>query len=128
MDIRPIRTEKDYERAVEEIADLMERQPPKGTEEYDRLDVLATLVDAYEREIYEDELDVEPRKVVQFHMDRLGWTQTELARRANLNQSHLSSVLNGRRSLSLSQMKKLSLVFDIPIDRLVDESDVTLGA
>ncbi len=61
MDIRPIRTETDYEAAIEEIALLMVDDPMLGTPEGDRLDVLATLVQTYEAQ-YHPALPPDPKK------------------------------------------------------------------
>lgn len=124
MEIRPIRTDDDYERALEEISELMEEEPRPGTDAYDRLDVLVTLVEAYEEEEYDLDESVDPVDVIEFHLDRLDWTQADLADRADLHRSHLSAVLNGNRSLSLTQIKKISLALDIPPGRLIDRSDV----
>ena len=52
MEIQPIRTEQDYQRALEEISELMEQTPESGTDEFDRLDVLVTLVEAYEADVH----------------------------------------------------------------------------
>jgi HTH-type transcriptional regulator/antitoxin HigA len=119
MEIRPIRNDEDYERAVREIAELMEREPEPGTEAFDRLDVLATLVEAYEAD--EEPIGpADPVETIQFHLERLDWSQAELARRADLQPTHLSAVLNRRRNLSLEQIKKISATLDIPADRLID--------
>jgi HTH-type transcriptional regulator/antitoxin HigA len=124
MEIRPIRTEGDYEEALREIAALMEQDPDPGTEAFDRLDVLVMLVEAYEEEEYDLDQPVDPVEVIEYHLDRLGWPQAELARKAEVQRSHLSAVLNGKRSLSLTQIKKISLALDIPPGRLIDRSDV----
>ena len=77
MEIKPIKTETDYEAALKEIADLLDAEP--GTPEGDRLEILATLVEAYEDEhydipapdpiVYEDEYclafkDIDPKAPV----------------------------------------------------------------
>lgn len=119
MEIRPIRTEDDYEETLREIARLMEAEPNPDSEEFDRLDILATLVEAYEDKHYAVG-PADPVETIQFHLDRLGWTQAELARQADIQPTHLSAVLNRRRSLSLVQIKKLSALFAIPADQLID--------
>lgn len=119
MDIRPIRSEQDYEAAVREIARLMEAAPREGTEAFDKLDVLATLVEAYERENHPVG-SATPVETIRFHLDRLGWSQARLAREAGIHASHLSSVLNGRRALTLTQIQKLSATLEIPVGRLIE--------
>ena len=119
MEIQPIRTEQDYEAALREIARLMEAEPKPDSRDADKLEVLATLVEDYERSNHPVG-PADPVETIQFHRERLGWSQTKLAREAGIQASHLSAVLNRRRKLSLTQIQKLSAVFDIPADRLID--------
>lgn len=119
MDIRPIRSDEDYEAALREIAQLMEADPNEGTEEFDKLDVLVTLVEDYERKNHFIEAAT-PLETIRFHLDRLGWSQAKLAREAGIQASHLSAVLNGRRQLTLTQIQKLSAILDIPVGRLIE--------
>lgn len=119
MQIRPIRTEEDYEAALREIAQLMEAQPAEGTEDFDKLDILATLVEDYERKNHPVE-PATPIETIKFHLHRLGWTQAKLAQHACIQASHLSAVLNGRRQLTLTQIQKLSATLDIPAERLIE--------
>lgn len=119
MRIYPIRDEESYERGLRQIAALMESEPAEGTDEFDELEILVTLVEAYEHQQY----SVGPAGAVEtlrFHLERLGWTQTELARRAGIQASHLSAVLNNRRELTLMQVKKLSGLLEIAADELID--------
>ncbi len=118
MEIRPIRDEEDYEEALREIARLMELDPAQGTEDCDKLEVLATLVEAYERKHHAIG-PADPVETIEFHLDRLGWSQARLADEANIQASHLSAVLNRRRELTLTQIQKLSAVLEIPADRLI---------
>lgn len=119
MKIRPIRNEENYEEALRSIAGLMEAEPAEGTDDFDTLDVLVTLVEAYEQRHY----PIGPAnsvETIRFHLGRLGWSQAGLAERAGIQASHLSAVLNGRRELTLTQIKKLSALFEIPADELID--------
>lgn len=121
MEVFPIRNDDDCKRTLQEISRLMELQPVAGSQDFDRLDVLVTLVEAYEAK--NDPVDIDkanPVETIRFHLERMGWTQAELARRANIQQTHLSAVLNHRRSLSLSQIKKLSAIFEVPADWLIE--------
>lgn len=121
MKIRPIRSEEDYHAALRRISGLMESEPAEGTDELDELEVLVTLVEAYEREHY-DPGPAGAVETIKFHLDRMGWTQSELARRAGIQASHLSAVLNGRRELSLTQIKKLSALFELPPGQLLGDA------
>ena len=119
MEIQPIRTEQDHEAALREIARLMESDPEPGSREADKLEVLATLVEDYERNNHPVG-DADPVETIQFHRERLGWSQAKLAREAGIQASHLSAVLNRRRKLSLTQIQKLSAALQIPADQLID--------
>ena len=119
MDIRPIRTEEDYEAALRKVAQWMKSAPSPGTDEFDKLDILVTLFEDYERRTYSIE-GASPIETIRFHLDRLGWSQAKLAQEAGIQASHLSAVLNGRRQLTLTQIQKLSATLDIPIDRLIE--------
>ena len=78
------------------------------------------LIMFYERKDWEAFGKSPPREVVRYHMERLGWSQAELARRAGIQPSHLSAVLSGARALSMSQCKKLSALLKVPIDRFIE--------
>lgn len=120
MDVRPVRTNKDYEYALRQVAELMNRHPDPGTDEFDQLDVWVTLIENYELNNCAFE-KADPVETIQFHLERLGWTQAELAQEADIQPTHLSAVLNRRRELTLTQIKKLSAVLQIPADFLIGE-------
>jgi len=115
MDVRPIRTETDYQAALAEIAMLMDARlaSPEG----DRLDVLATLVEAYEVAHVRIEAP-DPVSAILFMME-----QKQLSRRdlepAIGNQARAAEILNRRRALSLPMIRALSQVLDIPADVLI---------
>lgn len=69
MEIRPIHTEADYKRTLEEVSKLVASDPEPGTPEGDRLDVLTTLVQAYETKHYFIDLP-DPVEAIKFRMDR----------------------------------------------------------
>lgn len=66
MNIQPVRTPQDYENALRRISDLMDADPTEGTDEFDLLDILVTLVEAYERKHYPI-AQTPPADVIQFH-------------------------------------------------------------
>ena len=119
MEIRPIRTEEDYEASLRKAAQWMESEPAPGTDEFDKLDVLVTLIEDYERRNHSIEAAT-PNETIRFHLDRLGWSQAKLADEAGIQASHLSAVLNGRRRLTLTQIQKISATLDIPAGRLIE--------
>lgn len=78
MDIRPIRTEADHKGALNEISRLMESDPDIGASDGDRLDVLATLVQAYEAKHFPIDLP-DPVEAIKFRMEQAGLTPKDLS-------------------------------------------------
>lgn len=69
MEIKPVRTDKDYKAALKEIAILMESDPAPGTPGGDRLDILSTLVASYEQKAFPMDLP-DPVEAIKFRMDQ----------------------------------------------------------
>lgn len=113
--VRPVRTERDYEDALERIGQLMTARP--GTPEGDELDVLSTLVEAYEAEHYPIEAP-DPIALVKFAMEQRGADRTELEPMIG-GRGRVSEVLNRKRALSLSMIRKLKAEWALPADVLV---------
>ena len=115
MDVRPIRTEADYKAALAEIETPM--NAITGSPEGDRLDVLATLVEAYEAVHVPIEAP-DPLGAILFMME-----QKQLSRRdlepAIGSRARVAEVLNRRRPLSLPMIRALSRALDIPADVLI---------
>lgn len=121
MSVKPIRTRADHARALEEIERLMGAK--RGSPRADRLEVLAALVAAYEA--VHDPIDLpEPIEAIETHMVERGLDQTDLARLLG-SRSLASSILNRKRALSLSVIRKLSRSWDIPTDILVQPYRLT---
>ena len=119
MDIRPIRTDADHLAAVREIERLWDAR--EGTEEFNRLDILATLVDAYEAKRWPaDHLD--PVDTIKAHMELNGRTLTDLTR--VIGKSRATEILKRQRPLTLGMIRKLNQSWHIPADRLVGEYDL----
>ncbi len=74
MDIRPIHTEADYKATLKEIATLMDSDPELGTPEGDRLDILATLVQAYETKHALNPTSGRETSLLVGNMDKMGPT------------------------------------------------------
>ncbi len=115
MDVRPIRTEADYKAALAEIETLM--NATMGSPEGDRLDVLATLVEAYEA-VHLPIAAPDPVSAILFMME-----QKQLSRRdlepAIGSRARVAEVLNRRRPLTLPMIRALSRALDIPADVLI---------
>ncbi|MBS0523940.1 MAG: helix-turn-helix domain-containing protein [Proteobacteria bacterium] len=121
MSVKPIRTRVDHARALEEIERLMGAR--RGSSQADRLEVLAALVAAYEA--VHDPIDLpEPIEAIEAHMVERGLDQTDLACLLG-SRSLASSILNRKRALSLSVIRKLSQAWDIPTDILVQPYRLT---
>ncbi|HEY3951207.1 helix-turn-helix domain-containing protein [Phenylobacterium sp.] len=118
MDIRPIRTEADHDAAVREIERLW--GAAEGTPEGDALDVLITLVDAYETEHFKLPA-VSPVEIVKQVMAERGYTQVDLGKVFG-SRSRASDLLSGRRGLSLEQIRRLHAAWKIPAEALIGEA------
>jgi HTH-type transcriptional regulator/antitoxin HigA len=115
ISVRPIRTEEDHELAITRIEQLMSAQP--GTLESDELDVLATLVVAYEKEHYPPR-PPKPLAAIEFGMDQQGMTRKDLEPLIG-SRSRVSEILNGKRPLTLNMIRRLSAALHISADLLI---------
>jgi HTH-type transcriptional regulator/antitoxin HigA len=115
MEIKPIRTVADHRRALREIEHLW-NAPPRSPE-HDRLEVLETLVVAWE----EKHVPIgppDPVEAIRFRLDQMGLGQSDLARILG-SRARASEVLNHRRALTLPMMRKLHRELGIPADILL---------
>jgi len=102
-EVKPIRTEDDYAAAIAEAKRLWGAKA--GTPEGDRLDVLATLIDAYEAE--HDPIDPpDPIEAIKFRVEQQGLTRKDLERMLGI-RTRVSEVLNRRRGLSIAMIRRL---------------------
>jgi HTH-type transcriptional regulator/antitoxin HigA len=115
--VRPIRTEADYDAALDEIEAYFDHEPPPGTAEADRFDVLATLIGAYEREHWPIE-PPEPLDAIRYCMEQRGYTQRDLANLLG-SRSRASELLNRRRPLTLDMVWKLHREWGLPAESLI---------
>jgi HTH-type transcriptional regulator / antitoxin HigA len=115
MKIRPIKTEEDYNEAITRIEELWGSK--KDTSEGDELDLLATLVEAYEMNHYPI-APPDPIDAIKFRMEQMEMTKTDLAKYLG-SQSRVTEVLNGKRKLTLKMVKSLYKGLKIPADILL---------
>jgi HTH-type transcriptional regulator / antitoxin HigA len=115
MDVRPIRTEADLQAALADIATLMNAE--KGTPEGDRLDILATLVEAYEAAHVLIEAP-DPISAILFMMEQKHLSRRDLEPAIG-SRARVAEVLNRRRTLTLPMIRRLSGLLDIPADVLI---------
>ena len=116
MEVKPIRTEADYQIALKEIERLIESQP--GTSEGDRMDVLVTLVEAYEIKNFPIPEPDDPVAVLEYYMESRGLTRSDLIPYLG-SKERVSEVLNHKRGLSLKMIQRLHTGLGIPADLLV---------
>jgi HTH-type transcriptional regulator/antitoxin HigA len=114
MNIRPIKTEKDYEEALERLEVIFDSK--SGSIQGDELEILGILIDQYEKEHFPIEMP-DPIEAIKFRMEQLEYSQTDLA---NLvGKSHASEVLNKKRKLSLGMIRQLHERLNIPTNVLI---------
>ena len=115
MRIKPIKTEADYEEVLREVEKLWgaERDTPRG----DRLDVLITLVGAYESDHHPVD-PPDPIDAIVFRMEQMGLTRKDLE--PYLGSRHrVSEILNRKRALSLAMIRKLHAGLNLPLESLI---------
>jgi HTH-type transcriptional regulator / antitoxin HigA len=117
MDIRPIKTEEDYRMTLREVESLMRAEP--GSPEGERLDVLVTLVEAYERQRFPLDLP-DPVEAIKFVMDQRGLTVKDLEPLIG-HANRVYEILNHRRPLTLKMIRNLHAELGIPAECLIRE-------
>jgi len=121
MDIKPIKTDADYQAALAEIESLMMAEPdsPEG----EKLDVLVTLIEAYEAKHFPMDLP-DPVAAIKFEMERKGLTVKDLEPMIG-KSNRVYEVLNHKRSLTLKMIWKLNRELGIPAESLIKPPAVT---
>lgn len=117
MDVRPLRTEEDYDWALAEIEQYFQHEPAPSTPRADRFDVLATLIAEYERRHWPID-PPDPGAAIRARMEQAGFTQADLARLLG-SRSRASEILSGRRGLTLEQIRRLHEEWHIPAEALI---------
>jgi len=120
MNIQPIRNEQDYQSALAEISVLMASDPELGSPDGDRLDVMATLVEAYEKKHYQID-PPDPVEAIKFRIEQGAITKKDLESIIG-RSNRVSEILNRKRSLSLRMIRKLHYGLGIPAEVLLGES------
>ena len=115
MTVKPIKTKKEYQHAMERLEVLFDSR--KGTEEGDELEVLSILIEKYEDEQFSIGLP-DPIEAIKFRMEQLGYNQVDLAKVVGL-KSRASEILNKKRKLSLDMIRQLHDKLHIPTDVLI---------
>ena len=116
--IKPIRDEQSYNEALARVEALWGAEP--DTADGDELEVLMTLVEAYEKKHYPMPAS-DPIEAILFRMDQLNLSRQDLEQYLG-SKGRVSEVLNRKRTLSLPQVIKLHRGLNIPYESLIDES------
>lgn len=111
---RIIKNEDEYEAALEEVSKLIVNDPPAGTDEADRLELLVLLVKAYEDSHYPLEFPT-VIEAVRFRMEQEGLRQQDLVNILG-SKGRVSEMLNGKRAVSFSMAKALHKKLGIPAE------------
>lgn len=118
MEIKPVKTKADYRAALKEVEGLMAAR--SGTRDGERLDVLVTLIEAYERKHFPMELP-DPIEAIRFSMEQKGLTAKDLVPMiGQINRVY--EVLNGKRPLTLQMIRRLHRELGIPAESLIRET------
>ena len=115
--IRPIRSEADYDAALNAIERYFEHEPKPGTPDADRFDLLALVIEDYERKREPpDTIDA-----IRYRMETAGYTQADLGRLLGSRQ-RASDILTRKRSLTMRMALKLHREWAIPAEALIAPS------
>lgn len=117
MNITPIRNEKDYQKALEQLEQIFDAK--KGTEKGDELEILSILIDRYENENFPIEMP-DPIEAIKFRMEQLGMKPKDLAEVVGF-KSRVSEILSKKRKLTLGMIRKLNTKLHIPTEVLVQD-------
>lgn len=120
MDIRPIHTEADYKAMLREISILMDADPDPGTPAGDRLDILATLVQAYEAK-HVPFSPPDPVEAIKFRMEQSGLSVKDLEPIIG-KSNRVYEILNRKRPLTLPMIRRLHQRLGIPAEVLIAET------
>ena len=121
MEIQPIKTERDYDAALAEVEALWGAEP--DTPEGDKLDILITLVEAYEAR-HHPILPPDPIEAILFRLEQSGLERKDLEPYIG-HSGRVSEVLNRKRPLTLPMIRKLWKGLHIPLESLIQQSEET---
>jgi HTH-type transcriptional regulator/antitoxin HigA len=115
MNIKPIKTKRDYADALKRLEVIFDAAP--GTQQGDELEVLGILIHNYENDHFPVDLP-DPIEAIKFRMEQLGYSQNDLAKHIGL-KSRASEILTKKRKLSLEMIRQLHKELNIPTDVLI---------
>ncbi len=125
MEITPIRTEIDYRAALRVVSQLVDQDPSPDTLEGERLDVLSTLIEAYERKHYPIDLP-DPVEAIKFRMDQAGLSIKDLEPMIG-QPNRVYEVLSHKRPLTLRMIRNLNKGLGISAQVLITDNAKPTG-
>ena len=121
MNIKPIKTEKDYQEALRRLEEIFDA--PVDSQESDETDVLALLVDEYEKQHYPIEAP-DPIEAIKIRMEELNLRQVDLIPEIG-GKSRVSEILNRKRRLTVGMIRKLTKRLNLSADILINDYQLT---
>jgi len=120
MNIKPIRNEEDYDLTLKRVELLMDAE--FGSEAFDELDILTTLVENYEAKHYPIDTP-DPIEAIKFRMEQEGLRQKDLVEIFG-NKVRVSEILNKKRRLTLDMIRNINQDLDIPFESLLNKYEL----
>lgn len=125
MNIKPIRSDQDYEEALLLLEALVAKDPEPESEDGDKLSILSTLIEDYEADLYPQSLP-SPIDAIKFRMEQAGLKPVDLIPYIG-SRSKVSEVLAGKRPLSLEMIRALDIGLGIPAKVLIQKPEAASG-
>ena len=120
MNLKPIKTETDYNQAIERLGEIFDAKI--GSETGDELEILSILIDKYESDKFPIELP-DPIEAIKFRMEQLGMKQKDLAKVVGF-KSRVSEILSKKRKLTLEMIRKISETLSISTEILIQDYNI----
>lgn len=117
MNIKPIKTEQDYQMALQRLEEIFDAKP--NSKEGDELEILSILIEKYESKNFPIDMP-DPIEAIKFRMDQLGMKQKDLAEAVGFN-SRVSEILSKKRKLTIEMVRNLSEKLRIPTEVLIQK-------
>jgi HTH-type transcriptional regulator/antitoxin HigA len=120
MEIKPIRTEQDYETALAAVSPFFDAEPEPGSIEADRFEIMVMLIEAYEAKHYRID-PPDPIEAIKFRMEQAGLGVKDLEPMIG-RSNRVYEVLSKRRQLTLPMIRRLHRGLGIPAESLIGDS------
>lgn len=115
--LRPIKNEQQYDKSLERVYELMQKELKPESKESDELEILSILIKEYENEFHPI-AQPGPLEAIKFRMDQMNISEAELSKILGA-RSRKSEILSGKRKLSLAMIRRLKEKLNIPAEVLI---------